>query len=88
MIQIQESKQHIYELEVLNRCIIEHNTTLKGRKGELMEEASEWKRHVKKWKFHATHLKICMRKFSKFLKKVHVKKGKVEGPGINIQIHN
>lgn len=65
---------------------MDQNTTLKSRNKELLTIVQEWKQQAKKWKFHASHYTTRLRKVVKRLRKAHIKKLKVEGSGINIQI--
>jgi len=82
----QKLKQQVYEFEVLNICILDQNTALKNKNGELIMMLFELKIQVRKWKFHVTHLRVHVKKLAKSIRKARVKKVKAEGSGINIQI--
>lgn len=66
---IEELKQHVYGLEVLNRAMKKQHTDPKQAHTKLVGEVKEKKRQVKIWKYWASkcyeHLKMVAKKLKK-----------------------
>lgn len=62
------------------------NATLRTENGKLLVAVVELKKLVRKWRFHATHLITRVKKLERSMRKARVKKVKVKGSRINIQI--
>lgn len=86
--QIEELKQHVYGLEVLNQAMKVQITVQKWANVELAREVKEHKRQVKISKYRALKCYECLKKVTKKLKKVRSRKGKIMKLGISIHIHN
>lgn len=84
-IQIEELKQCIYGLEVLNQALKVQGTVQKQKNIELEREVKEQKLQVNIWKFRASKCYGHLRKVTKHLKKAQSKKRKIVKAGISIQ---